>query len=56
MPDDMAELIETARVLAFDAKALEEEGDEDWDEDLEGGPEVIYAYGDSTEDDDDDCE
>ena len=54
MPDDMAELVETARLLAFEARALEEADDEDWDDDLEGGPEIIYAYGDSTEDDDED--
>ena len=56
MPNDMAELIETARMLAFEARALEEGEDDDWDEDLEGGPEIIYAYGESTEDDDDDVE
>jgi len=56
MPEDMAELIDTVRTLAFEARALEDDDDEDWDDELEGGPEIIYAYGDSTEDDDDDCE
>lgn len=56
MPNDMAELIDTARTLAFEAKAIEVEAEDDWDEDLEDGPEVIYAYGDTTEDDDDDYE
>lgn len=51
LPDDMAELIETLRMEAFEARAIEEE--DDWDEDLEGGPEIIYAYGDA---DDDECE
>ena len=55
LPDDMAELIEIARMEAFEARALEEEDEEDWDEELEGGPQIIYAYGDSGEDDDD-CE
>jgi len=55
MPEDMAELIETARMLAFEAKlAAEAEDDDDWDEDLEGGPEIIYAYGDNLADDDED--
>ena len=53
MPDDMAELIETARMLAFEARALAEEESDDWDDDFDDGPEVIYAYGDNTEDDDD---
>ncbi len=54
LPDDMAELIETLRMEAFEARAIEEE--DDWDEDLDGredGPEIIYAYGDA---DDDECE
>ena len=51
VPEDMAELIATARMLAFEARAAEEE-DEDWDEEFEDGPEIIYAYGDDTEDDD----
>ena len=53
MPEDMAELIETARLLAFEARALAEEESDDWDDDFDDGPEIIYAYGDSTEDDDD---
>jgi hypothetical protein len=54
----MAKLIETVRLLAFEARASEQEADEDWDDDLEGGPEIIYAYGDSDsgEDDEDDVE
>ena len=56
LPEDMAELIETARMLAFEAKAIAEEDDDDWDEDLEGGPEIIYAYGDNLGDDEDDFE
>ena len=54
MPEDMAELIATARMLAFEAKeAAEAEEDDDWDDDLEGGPEIIYAYGDNLADDED---
>ena len=52
MPEDMADLIQTARMLAFEAHAVEDD-DEDWDEDLEGGPEIIYAHGDGPDDDDD---
>ena len=55
VPEDMAELIATARMLAFEARAAEEEED-DWDEDFADGPEIIYAYGDGTEDDDVDLE
>ena len=53
----MADLIATARMLAFEAQAIEEEADDDWDE-LEGGPEIIYAYGnaDTVDDDEDDVE
>ena len=51
MPEDMAELIDTARTLAFEAKAIEE-GDEDWDEDLDDGPEIIYVRGDAADIDD----
>ncbi len=55
LPEDMAELVETARLLAFEARALAEEAEEDdWDEeDFADGPEIIYAYGDGSEDDDD---
>ena len=55
IPEDMAELIETARMLAFEARAIEEE-DAEWDEDFEDGPEIIYAYGGETEDDDEDLD
>ena len=58
LPEDMAELIETARLLAFEANAAAEE-DDDWDDDLEDGPEIIYAYGEndgSSDDDEDDFE
>ncbi len=55
VPEDMAELIATVRMLAFEARAAEEEV-EDWDDELEDGPEIIYAYGDDTEDDDVDVE
>ena len=53
LPDDMAELIETARTLAFDARAREED-DDDWDDELEYGPEIIYAYGDGGDGGDED--
>lgn len=53
MPDDMAELIATARTLAFEARALAEEDEDDWEDDFADGPEIIYAYGDGGEDDDD---
>ena len=56
LPEDMEDLIATARTLAFEAHALAEEDDDDWDEDLEGGPEIIYAYGDNPGDDEDDFE
>jgi 23S rRNA pseudouridine1911/1915/1917 synthase len=61
LPDDMAELVQTARMLAFEESARTEE-DEDWDDDLQGGPEIIYARGDrevaddEEEDDEDGCE
>ena len=59
LPEALAELIETLRSEAFEARALEEE--DDWDEDLEGGPEIIYAYGDGSdndnaEDSEDECD
>ena len=60
VPDDMAGLIDTARTLAFEARAMAEaDADDDWDDDLEYGPEIIYAYGDGNDglaDDDDDSE
>jgi 23S rRNA pseudouridine1911/1915/1917 synthase len=55
LPDDMADLIETARRLAFAARASAQ--DDDWDEvdgEDEDGPEIIYARGDGGSDDDDD--
>ena len=54
LPDDMAELVQHARLEAFEARAAEED-EEDWDDDFEDGPEIIYAYGDSGEDEDDDA-
>ena len=51
LPEDLAELIETLRSEAFEARAIEEE-EEDWDEGIEGGPEIIYAYGDGASDED----
>jgi 23S rRNA pseudouridine1911/1915/1917 synthase len=51
VPDDMAALIGILRSEAFEARAIAEE-DEDWDDELEGGPEIIYAYGDGPEDED----
>ena len=50
-PEDMAEIIDTARMLAFEAKAIEEDED-DWDEDLDEGPEIIYVRGDRSDIDD----
>jgi 23S rRNA pseudouridine1911/1915/1917 synthase len=52
LPDDMAELIAILRSEAFEARAVEDE-DDDWDEELEGGPEIIYARGDGDDGDDD---
>jgi 23S rRNA pseudouridine1911/1915/1917 synthase len=52
LPDDMAQLVQHARMLAFEALASEEDDDDDWDDDLEGGPEIIYARGDGDDDDD----
>ena len=54
LPDDMAELIETARMFAFEARSIAEE-DDDWD-DFDDGPEIIYAYGDAEDGEDDDLE
>ena len=51
LSEDMAELIATVRMLAFEARAAEEEV-EDWDEEFEDGPEIIYAYGEGDDDDD----
>ena len=62
MPADMAALIATARAAAIAAEALAAEkraarefDDHDWDDDFPDGPEIIYAYGDSGEDDEDDA-
>ena len=55
LPEDMAELVATARMLAFEARAAEEE-EEDWDDEFDDGPEIIYAYGDGSEDDEDDVD
>ncbi|MES2771164.1 MAG: 23S rRNA pseudouridine(1911/1915/1917) synthase RluD [Pseudomonadota bacterium] len=49
LPEDMAELIEHLRMEAYEARAIAEEAEDDWDEELEGGPEIIYAYGDDDE-------
>ena len=51
LPEDMAGLIDHARMLAFEARALEED-DEDWDDDFADGPQIIYARGDGDDDDD----
>jgi 23S rRNA pseudouridine1911/1915/1917 synthase len=51
LPEDMAELVQHARMLAFEARAIDDD-DEDWDDELEGGPEIIYARGDGADDDD----
>jgi 23S rRNA pseudouridine1911/1915/1917 synthase len=55
LPDDMADLIAILRSEAFEARAINEDED-DWDEDLEGGPEIIYARGDGEGDDEGDDE
>ncbi len=44
LPEDMAELVQTARMLAFEARVVDDE-DADWCDDLEGGPEIIYVHG-----------
>lgn len=55
LPEDMAEVIETVRTIAFDARAAAEEAEDDWDEDdFADGPEIIYVRGDSADEDDDD--
>ena len=57
LPEDMAEIIAQARFEAFEARAAAEE-EEEWDEDLADGPEIIYAYGDADDygEDDDELE
>jgi 23S rRNA pseudouridine1911/1915/1917 synthase len=52
LPDDLARLIESARARAVAALAAVPE-DDDWDEDLEAGPEVIYVRGEGDAGDDD---
>jgi hypothetical protein len=56
LPDDLAALIEAARAREFAARlALPEE--DDWDDDFDAGPQVIYARGEGPDDEDeDDCE
>ncbi len=51
LPEDMAGLIETLRMEAYEARAIADLEDDDWDEDLEGGPEIIYVHGDGEDDD-----
>ncbi|WP_420851671.1 23S rRNA pseudouridine(1911/1915/1917) synthase RluD [Propionivibrio soli] len=46
LPDDMSELIEVARSLAFEARLAAEAAAEEWEDEFEDGPEIIYAYGD----------
>ena len=41
-------------MFAFEARSIAEE-DDDWD-DFDDGPEIIYAYGDAEDGDDDDLE
>ena len=55
LPEDMAELVDTVRMLAHEAQALAAPEMEDWDEDgfddgFDDGPEIIYAYGDGGND------
>ena len=49
LPVDFADLVATARMLAFEAEAEAAENDDDWDDELDGGPEIIYAYGEGDE-------
>jgi len=53
LPEDMAELIQYARMLAFEARAEEQDDEDDWEDELEGGPQIIYARGEGDDDDDD---
>ena len=56
LPDDMNELVEGVRLAAWTAREAALSEDDDWDlEDGEGegGPQVIYAYGDTYDEDDD---
>ena len=56
LPEDFATILEQVRCEAYDARAAAELEEDDWDEDFADGPEIIYAYGDDTEDDDVDLE
>ena len=51
LPDDLADLIQHARMLAFEASAIENDDDE-WEEEFDDGPQIIYARGDGDDDDD----
>ena len=53
LPEDFQSILEQVRCEAYDARAAAELDDDDWDEDFADGPEIIYAYGDPSEDDDD---
>jgi 23S rRNA pseudouridine1911/1915/1917 synthase len=54
LPEDLDELIAAARQDAWEAKEAAQDADnDDWADEFEGGPEIIYAYGDPSEDDDD---
>ncbi len=55
LPDDMAELIGILRSEAFDARAFEADED-DWDDALEGGPEIIYAHGEGDDEADEEID
>jgi hypothetical protein len=52
VPEDMAELIEAARLSALAAHTAGEGEDWDGDEDYAGGPKIIQGDGDAGEDDD----
>ncbi len=56
LPGDMASLIAVARMQAEAARVAAEEEADDWDEDFADGPQIIYAYGDYSEDEDDELE
>lgn len=58
LPDDMYELVENARQLAWAEREAALSEDDEWDERGEGeedggGPQIIYAYGDTYDEDDD---
>ncbi len=54
MPPDMEQLIAGARLQALEAQALAQAGEDEWEaldeQDEDGGPQVIYAYGEESED------